>query len=246
MRVSPVQIRPWPFLIFFVAGQRRRPARIVLLMSEHADHISPQLLLRAYCQGIFPMARGRTGPIDWYSPDPRGILPLEAFHISRSLSRRVKRGDYHITRDKAFEQVIRACSDPRPYETGTWISDEIVQAYTRVHHAGLAHSVEAWVAEKAGEQQSSRAADGSGRRLVGGLYGVALGGAFFAESMFRRATDASKVCLVHLVEHLRKQGFVLLDVQYPNRHLRQFGVIAIGRDEYLRRLDEALRVEAEW
>lgn len=215
-------------------------------MTEHADHISPQLLLRAYCQGIFPMARDRAGPIDWYSPDPRGILPLDTFHISRSLCRRVKRGDYHITRDKAFEQVIRACSDPRPYEAGTWISDEIVQAYTRLHHAGLAHSVEAWESERGTEQQSRRAGDGSGWRLVGGLYGVALGGAFMAESMFRRATDASKVCLVHLVEHLREQGFALLDVQYANRHLRQFGVITIGRDEYLHRLDEALRVKAKW
>ncbi|MEE9212734.1 MAG: leucyl/phenylalanyl-tRNA--protein transferase [Phycisphaeraceae bacterium] len=210
-------------------------------MADSSD-ISPHLLVRAYCQGIFPMARGRHGPIDWYSPDRRAILPLDRFHVSHSLRKQVKRGEYHLTRDAAFERVIRECAEPRSYEADTWISDEIVQVYTRLHRVGLAHSVEAW------QHESEQGAESSEPRrlLVGGLYGVALGGVFFGESMFNRATDASKVCLVHLVEHLRRRGFTLLDVQYASGHLIQFGVIEVHRDEYLRLLDQALSVAARW
>ena len=208
-------------------------------MTDNRSHLSPQLLVRAYSQGVFPMARGRSGLIDWYSPDPRAILPLEQFHTSHNLRKRVRRGDYDVTHDRAFEQVIRLCAVPRPDESGTWINDQIIDAYVRLHHAGLAHSVETW------RPATTQSAD-DGPTLVGGLYGVALGGAFFGESMFSRATDASKVCLVHLVEHLRKQGFMLLDVQYTSAHMAQFGVVEVARDRYLQLLDEALRCGASW
>lgn len=191
--------------------------------------LTPELVVRAYCAGAFPMARGRAGRIDWFSPDPRAILPLEvgAFRVTRSLAKRVRRGLYKVTRDVACERVIRMCAEPRPYAEETWISPEIARVYTRLHGLGVAHSVEAWQDDE----------------LVGGLYGVALGGAFFGESMFSRATDASKVCLVHLVEHLRAQGFELLDVQFVNPHMAQFGVVEIPREEYLRRLEAALGKE---
>lgn len=183
--------------------------------------IDPTLLVRAYRKGLFPMAL-EDGEIGWFSPDPRGILPLETFHRSSRLARVVRRGAFTIQVDTSFEAVMRACAE-RPDE-GTWISDEILESYVALFRLGHAHSVEAW----------------QGGALVGGLYGVHLGGAFFGESMFHRATDASKVALVALVDRLTRQGFTLLDVQWSTPHLEQFGVIEIPRDDYLRRLTHAL------
>ena len=203
----------------------------------------------AYREGMFPMARSRHGPVDWYAPAHRGILPLEKFHVPRSLRRRVCRGDYHVTFDQGFSQVIRACSEPRPDGADTWINDQIIDAYEALHKVRLAHSVEAWceLSSDVANAPIDNFPDQHGRRrLVGGLYGVALGGAFFGESMFTRATDASKVCLVHLVEHLRAQGFVLLDTQYVTPHLKQFGAIQLSRTAYLERMHKAVRMPILW
>lgn len=186
--------------------------------------LTPDLLVAAYCQGIFPMADEYDGEIGWYSPDPRAIFPLDDFHVPRSLTKTIRRGVFEIRFDTAFEEVMRACALAREE---TWISEELIQTYTQLHFAGLAHSVEAW---HEGE-------------LAGGLYGVSLGGAFMGESMFTRVTDASKVCLVALVERLRERGFVLLDSQMPTEHLARFGQIVIPRAEYLRRLARALRLD---
>ena len=185
------------------------------------------------------MARHRHGKVDWYSPDPRAILPLsppEAFRVSRSLERRARRGEFHITHDQAFTCVMRSCAEPRPGEPNTWINHELIAAYTALHEMGFAHSLEAW-------EKGPEAPRGA---LLGGLYGVSIGGAFFGESMFSRATDASKVCLVHLVEHLRARGFVLLDVQFQSPHMKQFGTIEIPRPQYLQRLQEAVGLQCDW
>ncbi|MCC6659320.1 MAG: leucyl/phenylalanyl-tRNA--protein transferase [Phycisphaerales bacterium] len=193
-------------------------------------------ILAAYRAGYFPMAESARGdgPIHWLSPDPRAIIPLDGFHVPRSLRKRVRSSRFGITTDHAFEAVIRACAEPRPHERDTWIDERIVSAYTALHRAGHAHSIEAWC-------------EG---RPVGGLYGVHIGGAFFAESKFSRpaegGTDASKVCLVHLVQHLRRRGFMLLDVQMTNPHLEQFGVIEVPRTEYLAMLGAAVQRRAEW
>jgi leucyl/phenylalanyl-tRNA--protein transferase len=187
--------------------------------------IPSSLLVSAYREGIFPMAL-EDGEIGWFSPDPRGIIPLDAFHVSRRLRRVVRRDEWTVRVDTCFEDVMRACA-ARPVE-GTWISDEILESYVELHRHGHAHSVEVW-------RQDT---------LAGGLYGVHLGGAFFGESMFHRVTDASKVALVALVERLCARGFVLLDTQWTTPHLEQFGGIEIPRKEYLRRLKEALRVKA--
>ncbi len=220
------------------------------------DTLTPELVVRAYCVGAFPMADARDGEIRWYSPDPRALLPLEEerFKVSRSLRRRVNSGCYRVTVDRAFERVVRACAEPRPSEAQTWINDAIIEVYCRLHDAGLAHSVEAWSGTPGdtpgrapgGAPGSIPGKDERGNELVGGLYGVSLGGAFFGESMFHRATDASKVCLVKLVEHLRDNGFGLLDVQFVNPHLEQFGVFEISRDEYLDRLEAALNLGVRW
>ena len=183
--------------------------------------IDPALLVRAYREGIFPMALD-DGEIGWFSPDPRGIIPLDAFHVPSRLARVVRSGRFEIRVDTAFEQVMRACAAAR--SEGTWISDEIVDSYAALHRLGLAHSVEAW---RSGA-------------LVGGLYGVHLGGAFFGESMFHRETDASRVALVALVDRLTRRGFTLLDTQWTTPHLEQFGAVDIPRREYLERLAAAL------
>ena len=201
--------------------------------------LTPELLVRAYREGIFPMARSRHGPIEWFSPDPRGVLPLDAFHIPHGLRRSLRRCDYRVTVDHAFEHVIHACAAPRPYTRDTWINDQIIEAFIQLHASELAHSVEAWTIPL---ERGSR----SSPELVGGLYGVALGGAFFGESMFSTATDASKICLVHLVERLQRRGFTLLDTQFATPHLIQFGVIELARDDYLKRLTKALRMEISW
>jgi leucyl/phenylalanyl-tRNA--protein transferase len=183
--------------------------------------IPSSLLLRAYEEGLFPMGM-EEGDIGWFSPDPRGVMPLESFHASSRLRRLVRQGRFRIEFDRAFEEVMRACAK-RPGE-GTWISEEIVESYLALQALGCAHSVETW----------------QGDTLVGGLYGVHLGAAFFGESMFHRVTDASKVALVALVDRLTAQGFQLLDVQWLTPHLAQFGAIEIPRRTYRRLLAAAV------
>lgn len=170
------------------------------------------------------------GQIYWYDPDPRAILPLDQFHVSRSLQRTVQQGRFEVRYNTAFTAVIRACAAPAPGRQETWISEEIIAAYTELHRSGFAHSVECWLNGK----------------LVGGLYGVAAGGLFAGESMFYKERDASKVALVYLVCRLRQQGFQLLDVQFMTEHLRRFGAIEIPRMEYKLRLARALVVPAQF
>jgi leucyl/phenylalanyl-tRNA---protein transferase len=183
-----------------------------------------ELLVSAYASGWFPMAVGE-GDIRWFSPDPRGIIPLETFRHSRRLGRVIRGGAFQIEFNRSFESVIRACAEAkREAEDGTWIDEEILESYCALHDTGYAHSVEAW-------QEG---------RLAGGLYGVALGGAFFGESMFHDVTDASKVALVALVARLRERGFTLLDTQWTTGHLEQFGAIEVPRTRYLSMLSKAL------
>ncbi len=191
--------------------------------------IPSELLVSAYTSGWFPMAVD-DGEIRWYSPDPRGIIPLESFRVPSRLGRVIRAGTFQIELNRAFDAVIRACAetDRRDGDPGTWIDREIIDSYVELHRLGFAHSVEAWQ-------------DG---RLVGGLYGVALGGAFFGESMFHSKTDASKVALAALVEHLRARGFLLLDIQWVTPHLEQFGAVEIPRPTYLEILEEAIAMEA--
>jgi len=180
------------------------------------------MLLAAYCQGMFPMAVNRRGEIRWFSPDPRAVIPLDdRFHVPHGLRRALRKGRFTVTVDQEFETVIRKCSTAHGE---SWISKAIINAYCELHRRGFAHSVETRLEGK----------------LVGGLYGVHLGGAFFGESMFHDATDASKIALVSLVERLREQGFTLLDTQWTTPHLMQFGTHEIPRDDYLRRLEAAL------
>lgn len=191
--------------------------------------LSPALVLSAYRQGVFPMAL-EDGRIAWFSPDPRGVILLERFHVPRRLARVVRSGRFEVRLDTAFEEVIRACAS-HPH---TWISDEIIDAYVELHRQGHAHSVEAWLVRSPAPC------------LAGGLYGVALGGAFFGESMFHRVTDASKVALVALVDRLRARGYRLLDTQWLTPHLAQFGAIEISRRRYLRLLQESLAVDCRF
>ena len=185
-------------------------------------YIRPAVLIAAYRGGMFPMAMDNRGEIGWFSPDPRGVIPLDQFHIPHGLKRTLRKEPFEIRVDTAFSEVMQGCSE-RPT---TWISREIITSYEKLFELGYAHSVEAW---KDGE-------------LCGGLYGIAIGGAFFGESMFSRKTDASKVALVHLVEILRKKRFQLLDTQWATEHLARFGCIEIPRYEYLRQLNRALLV----
>lgn len=190
--------------------------------------LTPDLLLRAYANGIFPMALNSQGDIGWFSPDPRAIIPLdERFHMPGSLRRTLKRGTFDFTADQDFEAVVRACATSHGE---TWISQEIIDSYCRLHELGLAHSVET---RRYG-------------RLVGGLYGVHLGGAFFGESMFHYETDASKVALVALVERLRQAGFVLLDTQWTTPHLITFGAYEMPRSEYMELLERALSLRCRF
>ena len=193
-------------------------------MSDPAE-LTPELLLYTYSQGIFPMGDD-DGEIYWYDPDPRAIIPLDdAFHVPRSLARRIRQGGFDVRIDSAFRQVITACAEPDQNRENTWITPPIIDIYCELHRLGYAHSVETWI-------------DGA---LVGGLYGVAIGGLFAGESMFSRATDSSKISLVYLVERLRAGGFTLLDTQFMTEHLRRFGTCEIPRDEYQRRLRRALQ-----
>lgn len=189
--------------------------------------LTPELLMAAYAQGVFPMAQG-DGRIYWYSPDPRAILPLDQLHTSRSLLRLLRQQKYEIRFDSAFADVIAACAAPGPGREQTWISAEIIRAYTRLHELGFAHSVEAW---EEGE-------------LVGGLYGVTLRGLFAGESMFSRRQDASKAALFYLVRRLRDKGFYLLDIQFLTPHLKRLGAIEISRRRYQQLLKKALTIEA--
>jgi leucyl/phenylalanyl-tRNA---protein transferase len=192
--------------------------------------LSPELLLRAYAVGIFPMAESRSAQeIHWIDPDRRGILPLDGMHVPRRLKRRLRRDDFEVSCDTAFGQVIRACALPSPGRRETWINPTIERLYVGLHEMGFAHSIETW-------------RDG---RLCGGLYGVALGAAFFGESMFHKVTDASKVALVYLAACLKKCDFQLLDTQFETPHLRQFGVVEIRREEYRRRLARAVRTPVQ-
>ena len=187
--------------------------------------LSPENLLAAYVQGIFPMVEG--GRLMWFSPDPRGLMPLdERFHVSRSLARTIRRGVFACTVDNCFSEVMEFCS-VRPGH-GTWISPEMKIAYGRLHEMGFAHSVETWPADSVGRCVP-----------VGGIYGVSIGRAFFAESMFHTRTDAGKVSLVHLVGRLRDRGFAMCDVQWTTASLRRFGAFDVPRDEYLAALARA-------
>ena len=190
--------------------------------------IDPALLVRAYREGIFPMGL-ENGDLGWFSPDPRGIVPLEAFHVPARLARVIRRARFDVRVDADFGAVMRACA-ARDDEEGTWITDEIIESYLALHRLGLAHSVEAW----------------QNGALAGGLYGVHLGGAFFGESMFHRVTDASKVALVALTERLVRQSFALLDVQWVTPHLAQFGAIEVPRARYLTLLKHALGRECQF
>lgn len=211
-------------------------------------------MIGAYRDGAFPMANPESGEIEWFRPDPRAVLPLDGFHLPDSLRQRVissgstrSTGRFVVTSDRAFSQVIRACAQPKPGREETWIDDRIIHAYEALHAAGHAHSIEVWV-----DEGSQIADDTSDRQLilVGGLYGVHVGGLFAGESMFSRpelgGTDASKVCLVHLVHHLRRRGFSLLDVQFVNPHLEQFGVTELAGDEYSSRLSLAVESQVAW
>ena len=196
-------------------------------MHGTADDITPDVLLRAYAMGIFPMSDGRDDTeLHWIDPRRRGILPLEGFHLSRSLSRRIRSGTYRVTKDMAFEAVVEACAA----RNETWISQRIQRLYVQLHAMGFAHSIDVW----------------DGPDLVGGVYGVTLGAAFFGESMFSRATDASKVALAYAVHRLRAGGYRLFDTQFLTPHLASLGGVEIARAEYHRLLGEALTQTADF
>ena len=187
--------------------------------------ITPEILLRAYSIGLFPMAEAADDPeIFWVDPEMRGILPLDAFHVSKSLQKTVRKKPFDIRFDTDFEGVIALCAQPADDRPSTWINETIRKLYRELHHMGHAHSVEAY----------------DGNELVGGLYGVSLGAAFFGESMFSRRTDASKICLVHLVERMKAKGFELLDTQFTTEHLKTFGAIDVPKDDYLKLLHAAV------
>jgi leucyl/phenylalanyl-tRNA---protein transferase len=192
------------------------------LVAIGGDLSVPRLLL-AYRSGIFPWT---IDPISWWSPEPRAIFELDGFHVSRSLSRVIRKGVFRITLDRAFRRVMESCAAPAPGRRSTWISQEFIQAYTQLHRLGCAHSLECW----------------QGRQLAGGIYGVAIGGFFAGESMFHRVSDASKVALFHLIEHLRGRGFTLLDIQMLTPITTRLGGVTIPRQEYLGRLNQAVKL----
>ena len=197
----------------------------------HGSVLTPDLLLRAYAQGLFPMGETRDDPtLYWVQPEKRGILPLDLFHVPRRLARTVRSGRFTVTADRAFVDVMEGCAAPAPGRPESWINSEILRLYTALHVAGRAHSVECWL-------------DG---KLVGGLYGVALGAAFFGESMFSTVRDASKVALVALVDALRAGGFTLLDTQFLTGHLAQFGAVEIAQADYRMLLEAAIARGAVW
>ncbi|TPW25864.1 leucyl/phenylalanyl-tRNA--protein transferase [Pararhizobium mangrovi] len=190
------------------------------------QEITPELVLKAYSCGLFPMAESADDPeIFWIEPELRGVIPLDGFHVPKSLAKVLRRERFDVRRNTAFPAVIDACAEATEDRDSTWINSVIRRLYVELHTLGYAHSIEAW---REGQ-------------LVGGLYGVSLGAAFFGESMFSRETDASKVCLVRLVEHLRERGFRLLDTQFTTDHLRRFGAVDVPRRAYDQLLAAALR-----
>ncbi len=191
---------------------------------ENTNSLSTDQLIYAYASGVFPMADAETGEINWYRPDPRAIIPIDTYQPSRSLKPILNKGIFEIKVDQQFRRVMEFCAEPRPYEPETWISTELIDVYTELHHMGFAHSVEAYVE---GE-------------LVGGLYGVHIGAVFFGESMFTRASNASKVCFHYLIELLRKNNFELLDSQFMNDNVKRYGAIEISRTAYEKRLAKAI------
>ena len=189
------------------------------------SHITPQILLKAYSVGLFPMAETAEDPtVFWVEPDMRGVMPIEDFHTPRSLQKQINKGTYDITFNEAFNAVVKGCAASTEGREQTWFNETIRLLYSELHDMDHAHSVEAWYEDQ----------------LVGGLYGVTLGRAFFGESMFSRRTNASKVALVHLVERLKERGFILLDTQFSTEHLTQFGTQEVPRDDYEKLLQEAL------
>ncbi|WP_027684883.1 leucyl/phenylalanyl-tRNA--protein transferase [Rhizobium leguminosarum] len=197
-----------------MAGSRRK-----------SPGITPEILLRAYSIGLFPMAESADDPeIFWVEPELRGVLPLDHFHVSKSLAKTVRKKSFEIRFDHAFDQVIAACAEETSGRPSTWINRTIRSLYSTLFDMGHAHTVEAW----------------EGDELVGGLYGVSLGSAFFGESMFSRRTDASKICLVHLVDRLRERGFTLLDTQFTTEHLKTFGAIDVPKADYALMLSAAM------
>ena len=187
--------------------------------------ITVDILLRAYSAGLFPMADSADDPeLFWVEPEIRGIIPLDDFHVSKSLAKAMRKKPFDIRFNTAFEAVMAGCAAAAADRPSTWINATIRKLYTELHHIGHAHSVEAW----------------EGKELVGGLYGVSLGAAFFGESMFSRRTNASKICLVHLVERLKASGFVLLDTQFTTEHLKTFGAIDVPKQDYAKMLDLAV------
>ncbi len=197
------------------------------MTADQEMNITPELLLQGYASGVFPMSESMDDPdIFWVDPQMRGIFPLDDFHVSRSLTRKIKRAGYQVTIDQRFEEVVRACAD----RDETWINAEIFDLYTQLHHLGFAHSVEVM----------------DGDALVGGLYGVTLASAFFGESMFSHRTDASKIALTYLVARLNYGGFTLLDTQFQTDHLESLGAREITRDDYRDLLAKALEVSADF
>jgi leucyl/phenylalanyl-tRNA--protein transferase len=197
-----------------MAGSRRK-----------SPGITPDILLRAYSIGLFPMAESADDPeIFWVEPELRGVLPFDHFHVSKSLAKTVRKKPFEIRFDHAFDQVIAACAEETSGRPSTWINRTIRSLYSTLFDMGHAHTVEAW----------------EGDQLVGGLYGVSLGSAFFGESMFSRRTDASKICLVHLVDRLRERGFTLLDTQFTTEHLKTFGAIDVPKADYAVMLTAAM------
>ncbi|MDA4843898.1 leucyl/phenylalanyl-tRNA--protein transferase [Hoeflea poritis] len=199
--------------------------------SEDRLNISPQLLIKAYSCGLFPMAESAEDPeVFWVEPEVRGIIPLDQFHIPKSLAKTCRQNRFEVRINTAFTAVIDGCAEPGPGRRKTWINRTIRRLYCQLHDLGHAHSVEAW----------------RDNQLIGGLYGVSLRGAFFGESMFSRERDASKVCLVHLVKRLRQQGFILLDTQFTTEHLKRFGAIDVPKEAYDSLLSEAMMLEANF
>jgi leucyl/phenylalanyl-tRNA--protein transferase len=193
-------------------------------MKTRMTRLSTDILLVAYSNGFFPMPHPQTQEICWFNPDPRAIIPLDGFHVSRSLKRTLRKQAFRISINEAFESVIDACADREE----TWINDEIKATYTQLYLSGHAHSLEVWEDTK----------------LVGGVYGVAIGAAFFAESKFHRVRDASKVALYYLVEHLKAKGFQILEVQFLIPHLARLGAIEIPLNQYLENLSHAIKLKA--
>ena len=188
--------------------------------------LSPQLLVYAYSNGYFPMPDHGTGQIGWFRPDPRAIIPINDFHTSRSLRRTMSRIPFHVTFDQNFAEIMKACAN----REGTWINAEFIGAYCELHRRGYAHSIEVWLENE----------------LVGGLYGVSLSGGFFAESMYHKVTDASKVALFHLIKHMQKQSMALLEVQFLTPHLKTLGAIEISDEKYILMLQDAMASSARF